>query len=195
MPAEPELSVVLEQAEACRTVLDLGAGAGRIADALAVAGYDVLAVDESADMLSRVEHARTFHSRIEDLALGERFDLVLLLSHLVNSVPDAYRDALLRSAARHVSASGTVLIQRLEPGRGFRPGTSRLGDVEVSLLEVNDMDWPTVQATTRYRLHGNSWNQPWTLRVLDDEQTVRVLRAAGLAPLAMANCWVTAQLA
>ncbi|WP_262062646.1 class I SAM-dependent methyltransferase [Streptomyces sp. STR69] len=69
-------------------ILDLGAGAGRLTHPLAAAGHHVTAVDESAEMLSRIHRNETICSTIESLRLDRKFDVVLLASHLVN-VPDS----------------------------------------------------------------------------------------------------------
>lgn len=110
LPAEPDLSQVRRYAEGRRSVLDLGCGTGRIAEPLAVVGHEVVAVDESAEMLSHLRRATPILARVQDLDLDRRFDLVLLLSHLVND-PDA--PALLATAARHLEPDGLLLIQRL----------------------------------------------------------------------------------
>ena len=65
------------------TILELGAGCGRVTHPLVARGHPVVAVDDSAEMLARIHGARTVCSRIEDLDLGERFDAVLLMSYLV----------------------------------------------------------------------------------------------------------------
>ncbi len=49
------------------SVLDLGAGTGRIANALTALGHRVTAVDDSAEMLEHVRCARTVQARIENL--------------------------------------------------------------------------------------------------------------------------------
>ncbi|HET6908519.1 MAG TPA: methyltransferase domain-containing protein [Mycobacteriales bacterium] len=192
LPAEPDLSVVLQHVRGRKKILDLGAGAGRIADPLAGAGYDVLAVDESAEMLGHISRATPLQSRIEDFRSEERFDAVLLLSHLVNTAFDAHRQALLGTAASHVVADGIVVLQRLDPGRDFRPGRSMLGSVEVCLLDVDDSQWPVVSATTRCSVSGQSWDQPWQMTVLDDEATTRALQDHNLHALRMDGAWVVA---
>lgn len=121
LPAEPDLSVVLRHVRGRKKILDLGAGAGRIADPLAGAGYDVLAIDESAEMLKHIRRAKPLQSRIEDFRSEERFDAVLLLSHLVNTTSDTHRHALLGTAASHAAADGIVVLQRLDIRRTFDP--------------------------------------------------------------------------
>lgn len=66
------------------SVLELGAGTGRIADPLAQLGHHVTAVDDSDRMLAEVRHARTVRARIEDLRLAQRFDAVLLPTNLIH---------------------------------------------------------------------------------------------------------------
>jgi SAM-dependent methyltransferase len=69
------------------TILELGAGAGRVTHALLALGHPVVAVDESPEMLERIHGAETVLFRIQDLDLGRRFDAVLFASYLLN-VPD-----------------------------------------------------------------------------------------------------------
>jgi len=192
LPAEPDLSSVLVHLEGRRKILDLGAGAGRIADPLAAAGFDVLAVDESPEMLDRVRHARRRISRIEELACEEHFDAVLLLSHLVNTPAATRRRQVLAAAARHLVDDGIVVIQRHDPEAVFHSGQVQLGDVEVSLLDVDTGGWPTVRAITRYRVGAHSWDQPWEAVVLSDDELTRALHESGLEPRLIDRSWVIA---
>src|SRR5690242_10405608 len=106
---EPELihSVAPEHG----SILDLGAGVGRIADPLVALGHRVVAVDDSPDMLARVAAAERVCSRIEDLRLAERFDVVVLASHLVNTVDGHTRRALLETVAHHLADGGRAVIE------------------------------------------------------------------------------------
>ncbi|MFF9212232.1 MULTISPECIES: class I SAM-dependent methyltransferase [unclassified Streptomyces] len=93
-------------------ILELGSGVGRMTHPLLERGFTVTAVDESAEMLEHVRGARTICSPIEDLDLGERFDVVLLASFLVHSGDVEVRRGLLRTCVRHLAEGGCVLIQR-----------------------------------------------------------------------------------
>ncbi|WP_030767272.1 class I SAM-dependent methyltransferase [Streptomyces albidoflavus] len=93
-------------------ILELGCGVGRMTHPLVERGFTVTAVDESAEMTDRVLGARTVCSPIEELELGERFDVVLLASFLVHAGDAEVRRGLLRTCLRHLAAGGTVLIQR-----------------------------------------------------------------------------------
>lgn len=195
LPAEPDLSMVRVLLTGRRTVLDLGAGAGRIADPLASSGFDVLAVDESAEMLHLVRNARRLESRIEDLACDERFDAVLLLSHLVNAPERGQRRAMLATAARHLAPDGVVIIQRHDPAGRLHEGEAMFGVVGIGLSDLDASQWPVVRATTRYRLGERVWHQPWEAFILDDKATTRALEDVGLIPTLMQGSWVLARAA
>lgn len=189
LPAEPELGMVRRYAEGRASVLDLGCGTGRIADPLATDGHLVVAVDEFPGMLELVQQASTVQSRVETLALVRRFDLVLLLSHLVNA-PTA--DALLDTAARHVAPDGLVLIQRLLPGRSWEAGASQLGEVILDLEDVS-VDGRSISATSVCSLGTCVWRQRWTLHNHTDEELVEALRRAHLEPVEIDGRWVVAR--
>jgi SAM-dependent methyltransferase len=179
---EPELSVLMGLLPPGASVLDLGCGTGRIADALAERGHPVVGVDESPAMLAHVRLAQAVHAPIEGLDLGRRFDAVLLLSHLVNTADDGQRAAFLATCARH--AGGVVVLQRHPPGWHAQwPG---LEDVSVAGDEVT--------ATSVYRLPEGELRQRWRARVLDDDALDDQLRAAGLrrVPGPVDDRWVIA---
>src|SRR5438128_1765692 len=56
------------------SVLELGAGAGRLVHPLIALGHPVTAVDHSPEMLACIKGATTVLSKIEDLALNQAFD-------------------------------------------------------------------------------------------------------------------------
>lgn len=66
-------------------MLDLGCAVGRITHPLLALGHDVVAVDNSAEMLEHVRGARTVLADVETLALDEQFDVVLIGSHFINA--------------------------------------------------------------------------------------------------------------
>ena len=188
LPAEPELGVVRQLLGERRTVLDLGCGAGRIADPLAAEGRQVVGVDESAAMLERVRAATSAHGRIEELALHRTFDGVLLLSHLVNG-PDP--QPLLAVAARHLGPGGVLIIQRLEPGRCWREGSSQAGPVLISLSNLT-VNLPRVAARTTYRTPTGAWDQDWVLYERDDDEITHLLTGVGLRLTKATGAWLAA---
>lgn len=110
---EPEQIHALLQPQS--SVLELGAGTGRIADPLAQLGHHVTAVDDSERMLAEVRYARAVCARIEDLQLAERFDAVLLTTNLIHYPGDDLRRAVLAAIARHLKPTGKAVIQWKPP--------------------------------------------------------------------------------
>jgi SAM-dependent methyltransferase len=169
------------------SILELGAGAGRVTHALLALGHPVVAVDESPEMLERIRGAETVLARIEDLDLGRRFDAVLFASYLVN-VPDVqWRRTLLATCRRHVRDDGCVLIQRHEPEwfDTAAPFEHRYGDLPQGELVyvMRDVSRPApglVSATMEYRLGDRTWTQSFTSQRVDDRQLAEDLAAVGL---------------
>jgi SAM-dependent methyltransferase len=198
LPAMGEPELVHRLAAPASRVLDLGAGTGRVADPLADLGHDVVAVDDSAEMLAHVRRARPHRSRIEDLRLAERFDVVLLASHLVNTPDDALRRRLLAAARRHLADGGRVLLQWHEPGwfDALVPGTPVTGRIGAlgSRMDVHRLDGPLLTATVTYTEDGRAWSQGFTALRLTREEVAAELAACGLRlePGSPAPSWLTA---
>ncbi|MFJ5306058.1 class I SAM-dependent methyltransferase [Streptomyces sp. NPDC088350] len=112
LPVGAEPDIIEAAVPAGARILELGSGVGRVTHPLLDRGFTVTAVDESAEMLERVRGARTICGPIEDLDLGETFDVVMLASFLVHAGDVEVRRGLLRTCVRHVAADGCVLIQR-----------------------------------------------------------------------------------
>ena len=94
------------------SLLELGCGVGRVTRQLVRLGYEVVAVDESPEMLEHVRDAETVRARIEELDLGRRFDAVLLLSNLLTA-EDEQRRRFLDACARH---SELLVVETLPLG-------------------------------------------------------------------------------
>jgi SAM-dependent methyltransferase len=179
-------------------VLDLGAGTGRIADPLVALGHEVVAVDDSPDMLAHVRLARPHRARIEGLELGERFDAVLLAGHLVNTPDAGLRRALVDTARRHLVDGGRVLLQWHEPGwfDALRPGTTTEGGIDgiSSRLEVHRIADGVLDATVSYSDGTSTWAQSFRALRLDHDRLAAELAAGGLVldPDAPAPGWLLA---
>lgn len=168
-------------------MLDLGAGVGRIADPLARLGHRVVAVDDSADMLSHVRSAVPVRSAIETLRRDERFDAVLLASHLVNTADADLRAGLLASVAFHLADYGRAVIQwhppewfdSLQVGGVYRGVIGEL----ISELEVRELTATRIAATVRYMAGNETWSQSFVARRLTRADIAEALRQAGLEPV------------
>ncbi|TYB51497.1 class I SAM-dependent methyltransferase [Nonomuraea sp. PA05] len=166
------------------SVLELGAGVGRVTHPLIGLGFEVVAVDESPEMLARVRGARTVVARVQELRLGERFDTVMLASQLVNTGDDAARQALLAACARHVKPGGAVLIQWMpaEAHDRWHVGLGRQdGDVTITMAAVEEVSPGMFHATMRYT-HGDEqvWTQSFSSRRLTDGDLAAALAAESL---------------
>lgn len=164
------------------SVLELGAGTGRIADALAELGHPVVAVDESAEMLARVRRAETACARIESLALGRRFDLVLLASFLINTPEASLRRAFLDACARHVSDEGCVIIEQHPPG-WFASVAETENEAAGITFRLKNLSRPApglLSATAEYQAGDRVWTHSFTAARLDEPALHAALAGAGL---------------
>jgi SAM-dependent methyltransferase len=178
---EPE--IVHAAVPAGASVLELGAGAGRVTHRLLALGHPVVAVDESAEMLARIRGADTVRARIEGLDLHRRFDVVLLASFLVNTDDRDVRRRFLATCRRHVRDGGCVLVQR-HPPAWFDEAADGEGVAGGVLHRLRDLRRPgpgLLAATVEYQVGDRVWAQTFTAERLDDEALEADLAEAGLA--------------
>lgn len=182
LPVGDEPEVIASVAPAGARILELGCGVGRMTHPLIERGFTVTAVDESAQMLERVRGARTIHASIEELDLGETFEVVLLASFLVHTGDPEVRRGMLAACLRHLADDGFVLIQRegedyhtnvprerVDP-RGF---TVRIASTEPVGDGVNSV-------FAEYFFPDGEWTQTFRSRPMTKEQFEGALAEAGL---------------
>jgi SAM-dependent methyltransferase len=164
------------------SVLDLGAGTGRIADALAGLGHPVVAVDESPEMLAHIQAAERVCVQIQDLALGRRFGVVLLASFLINTPDEPTRGAFLSTCARHVGDHGCVVIQQHPPGwfATIRQTEDQSGEITFRLTNLHRPGPGLVSATAEYQAGERVWTHSFTTAQLDEAALRAALAATGL---------------
>ena len=181
IPARGEPEIVHGAVPDGANVLELGCGTGRISTPLAALGHRVVGVDVSAEMLARCRGIETVQSSIEQLRLAERFEVVLLPSHLVNT-DERQRTALLETCRHHLVSGGVVVVQRHEPGwvrtaTDFEHGDGRLR----SSMKVLGRPRPDLlHARMHYELGDSVWEHEFTATELDDAALPGALAAAGL---------------
>ncbi len=178
LPVGDEPEIIATAVPPPASLLELGCGVGRVTRSLTRLGYAVTAVDESAEMLARIDTVRTVRSSIEDLAMPGTFDVVLLASFLVHG-PTA--DALLRTCRRYVDVDGHVLIQR--EGAGWHTQVPReqpvAGGMARVVADTEDGDgFHTVHL--EYEFPDAQWTQKFRARPLTVEQFEALLHEAGL---------------
>lgn len=182
LPAEPSFTPVLAALRPPARVLDLGCGAGRLANLLAARGFAVTGVDASPAMLAGLAPSvRAVEARIEDVRLPARFDVVVMASQLVNDPDPARRRALLATARDHLAGDGALYLEHLEADLLADPCTrdTRLGPVHVT-FRIRAVRGRELDGEVGYDLEGRTWTQRFTSVVLDDAALMAELRAAGL---------------
>jgi len=193
-PGTAEADVITSAVRPGAHLLELGAGTGRVTHVLLARGYAVTAVDNSPEMLACIQGAETVEADIETLALGRRFDAVILGSHMVNTDDDVQRRAFLRACRDHVADHGIVLIEHHTAAwlQTANDGESQAGDVVVALRDVR-RHAPFVTATAEYRVDGHVFRQPFTARIFHQAELAQELRDAGFGTVAPLNAtWTLA---
>ena len=183
LPPMGEPEVVHAAIPAGAAILELGAGAGRVTHPLVALGHPVVAVDESAEMLARIRGAETVPARIQDLALGRRFDVVLLGSFLVNTADRELRGRFLTACRDHVDDDGCVLVQRHDPAwfAEATEGERTSGGITFRLRDLGRPGPGLLAATVEYQVGERVWTQSFTAERLDDRAMAAALDEAGLA--------------
>ncbi|MFD5452541.1 class I SAM-dependent methyltransferase [Streptomyces sp. NPDC003470] len=182
LPVGTEPDIVAAAVPAGARILELGCGVGRMTRPLLERGFDVTAVDESAEMLEQVCGARTVCSPIEHLDLGETFDVVMLASFLVHAGDVEVRRGLLDACVRHVSESGCVLIQR--EGADYHTNVPRErvdpSGFTVRIVSAEPVGEGVNSVHVEYEFPDAVWTQTFRARPLTEEQFEEALAAAGL---------------
>lgn len=192
LPPGREPDVIAAAVPAGAALLELGCGAGPITHVLRDRGHPVVAVDESAAMLRRVVGVPTVCSRIEDVALGRRFDAVLLTSSLVNTADPTTCAAMLRAAAAHLRPGGSLVVERFTDRMlaGLEPHESARDGIRFVLRDVR-REPPGVRAVQEFHFGGRNWSHGFALRSFD----VAEFGGAGLVldrTLTADGSWITA---
>src|SRR5690606_36322935 len=110
-------------------VLELGAGTGRVTEALARAGHAVVAVDSSAPMLERaasrltragvMDRVELVHEDMRFISRQERFPLVVApFNALMHLYTLADQDAALQRVAAHLEPGGVFAFDLYAPRFG-----------------------------------------------------------------------------
>lgn len=183
LPVRDEPDIIAAAVPAGAHILELGCGVGRMTHPLLERGFTVTAVDESPQMLERVRGARTICGPVEDLDLGETFDVVMLASFLVHAGDIEVRRGLLRACARHVGEGGCVLIQR--EGADYHTDLPRErvdpSGFTVRMVSAEPVGDGVNSVRAEYEFPDAVWTQTFLARPLTKKQFEEALAEAGLA--------------
>ncbi|HZX01496.1 class I SAM-dependent methyltransferase [Kribbella sp.] len=177
------------------SILELGCGTGRITRPLLARGHRVVAVDESADMIARVTETETILSTIDELRLDRKFDVVLMMSFLINVADDAERVRLLRTCAHHVRPGGSVILQQ-EVAR-HAPAVLEDERRKLVIADVEDLPGGAQAATLTHIVKGRTWSPRIVTKYLSEDELTAQLAEAGLqlsGYLSADRMWVRAEL-
>lgn len=132
---DPHGEAALVAAYGPATVLDGGCGTGRVAIELARRGVAVVGVDSDPDMIAAARAKSTGRAPaaalrwlvadLAELALDERFDVVVLAGNVVPYVPEPDRARAVAACAAHLVPGG-----RLIAGFTLRPGWPALDEYD-----------------------------------------------------------------
>jgi SAM-dependent methyltransferase len=180
--AGPEPDLIAAAVAPGGSILELGAGTGRVTNELVARGFSVVAVDDSAQMLAHVVGAETVVAGIEGLDLGRRFDAVLLCSHFVNTPVRAQREEFVATCARHVQPTGCVVIERHQVGWFETAAETSVEQdgVAIGLVDVTRPAAGLLSATVTYRIGERGWTQSFTAERVDDRVLGALLERHGL---------------
>ena len=127
-------------------------------------GFRATGVDIDRNMLAHVDgDVRTIACDIIHCDLGERFDVVVLASFLINSSVEDEPRLFLQACRRHVADDGCVLIQttslawaqQLASGQEWSTNGYRTIVLSAALLGKR------LSAKFRYEKQGSVWTHSW----------------------------------
>lgn len=164
------------------SVLQLGAGTGRISGPLARLGHPTTALDHSGEMLRFVTDAEPVRADIRSCDLGRTFDAVILATFLINVPDPLMRADFLRVGRRHLAPTGQVLVQRQIPERFAQAGTriDAWDDGGERETTAAHFDGELLTLSEVFRIGGQEWQHTFTARLIPDDQLPEILAEAGL---------------
>ncbi|HEY8050458.1 MAG TPA: class I SAM-dependent methyltransferase [Ramlibacter sp.] len=184
LPYLGELDAVRDCLHAGATLLELGCGTGRLTRVLLAMGVVPTCVDNSPDMLRHLPiGVQAVEADVENLALPQHFDVVLLASSLVNHFDPLVRNAFIACAARHCKAGGVLLVERQDAEALRTMPAGWQGSAGPAQLTVDHVERTNGITTMRLRyvIGHESWTQEFAAVALDEPEIEELLRAHGFA--------------
>ena len=173
LPGADEATVVHAAIPASAAILELGCGVGRVTRHLVALGHTVTGVDNSDAMLAHASHLNGVDTVLADIAtldLSPRtWPVVILASRMVN---DENGSNFVAAARRHLTDSGTLLVERHEPGwiDAARSASDARHGVSFTLAGVDHTVPGILRATMIYEVKGTTYRQRIVSYEVDDER-------------------------
>ena len=122
------------------SVLDAGCGSGRVARELARLGVDVVGVDADPSMIAAArqrDDGMVWHiADLADIALGRRFDVVVMAGNVPLFTPPNTHAAMVAGCARHVASTGALVCGfQLDRGYGLSTYDAHCRDAGLELAD------------------------------------------------------------
>ena len=114
-------------------VLDVGAGTGRVTNALTADGHEVVALDVDPLLLAEIRGVETVAADAQDFALDRRFGLIIVPMQTVQLLDD--RPAFLQAARHHLLPGGLLAIALVDTLEAFDSGTPGLPAPDVAEID------------------------------------------------------------
>jgi SAM-dependent methyltransferase len=181
LPPNGEAELISGELSPGASILELGAGVGRVTRRLIELRHPVTAVEIEPAMLAELPSAaEAIGADAATLDLGRTFGGVVMGSHLVHA-PDGLGPAFLATARRHLGPDGRLVAQAYPEDFDWQAAigrTAMLGEVEIGIVAAR----PTpagIAATVAYAVDGRTWHQSFEAERLGTAAVVAALEAAG----------------
>ena len=188
-------------------ILDMGCGTGQLACEFAAQGHDVTGADPAAAMLDVArarpggDGVRWIQADAAGLALGTRFDLIIMTGHVFQLLVDD-RDVrvALQSLARHLVPGGRLVFETRNPAvrewQDWNPRDTRqrveagglVADVHYDISAVAG-ELVTYETWFRFAAPGDTVVVPDTLRFMEQAEVAAFLAEAGLTRVTWHGDW------
>ena len=178
-------------------IIDLGCGAGDVADVVTPAGYEYVGVDLSPSMVAlarqRRPGIRVLHGSAFDLPDAEGVRGIVAVGEVINYAGDpraglAGLHAWLRACRQTLSAGGVLLLDVAGPLRADPEPLTRVAHGQGYRLEVTTVTDPERRTMTRtIRIVDDTGEQTETheLELVDPMEVLAALRSAGFDAVAL----------
>ena len=168
-------------------VVDLGCGSGIWAEILLGAGYDVLGIDASAELLRiarrRAPAARFVHASLDDADLP-RCAAVTALGEVLSYGERASLVPVFKRIARALEPGGVLAFDVVGPGREPRPRRMWSdGDGWVVCVDVREEGRRVTRDIMTFRRSGRTWrrsDETHVQRTFARDEVLAALAATGL---------------